>query len=146
MPIAAAAKLIARFGPINNDNDRSNVRLLAAVDAQAIDFLLTQDTGPSPTCRARQWLKQTFTERLKLPSISKTQRSLAFFEPHIEAGRKLAKGWRPESFQIVRRNRSHAQESKSSYLPTRTRAFAQAMQKAKMVRLAILTTLARLCL
>jgi len=42
VPIAAAAKLIARFGPINNDNDRSNVRLLAAVDAQAIDFLLTR--------------------------------------------------------------------------------------------------------
>src|SRR5262245_29454901 len=32
--------------------------------------------------------------------------------------------------------------AESSYLPTR--AFAQAMQKAKMVRLAVLTTLARL--
>lgn len=39
VPIADKAKLAARFGTVSNDNDASDVRLLAALDAKAIDFL-----------------------------------------------------------------------------------------------------------
>src|SRR5215468_2260632 len=36
-PIPAEPGLVARFGTINSDNDRSDVRFLAAVDARAVD-------------------------------------------------------------------------------------------------------------
>jgi len=39
------AALTARFGSTNSKNDRSDVRLLVALDAKAIDFLITQDIG-----------------------------------------------------------------------------------------------------
>jgi hypothetical protein len=66
--------LAARFGPINSDNDRSDVRLLAALDAKAVDFLVSQDIGIHRRASraglggnvftvddALVWLKQTFT-------------------------------------------------------------------------------------
>src|SRR5450756_2124768 len=45
VPAPDDATLVARFGTINNVNDRSDVRLLIALDAKAIDFLVTQDNG-----------------------------------------------------------------------------------------------------
>jgi ribosomal protein S18 acetylase RimI-like enzyme len=74
VPLPNSIGLEARFGPAKSDNDRSDVRLLAAVDAKAVDFLITQDNGlhrraekaglgPSVLTveEALQWLKQTFT-------------------------------------------------------------------------------------
>src|ERR1700730_8170603 len=42
VPVADRA-LVARFGAVSNENDLSDVRLLAALDAKAVDFLVTQD-------------------------------------------------------------------------------------------------------
>ena len=43
IPATSEATLVAKFGPINSENDRSDVRLLAAIEASAADFLVTQD-------------------------------------------------------------------------------------------------------
>jgi hypothetical protein len=39
VPMPEDATLVARFGAINSENDRSDVRLLVALDAKAVDFL-----------------------------------------------------------------------------------------------------------
>ena len=65
--------LIARFGTINSENDRSDVGLLAALAAKAVDFLVSQDAGLRRRAErtgmgasvltveeALQWIKQTF--------------------------------------------------------------------------------------
>jgi hypothetical protein len=74
VPVTDHSELTARFGTISNENDLSDVRLLAALDAKAADFLVTQDirlhrraeraglrTGILTIEEAVQWLKQTFT-------------------------------------------------------------------------------------
>jgi ribosomal protein S18 acetylase RimI-like enzyme len=74
VPVPDNGKLIARFGPTNSENDWSDVRLLAALDAKAVDFLVTQDVGLHRRAEraglgtsvltvdeALEWLKQTFT-------------------------------------------------------------------------------------
>ena len=43
VPTPDDAELVARFGSINSENDKSDVRLLVALDAKAIDFLITTD-------------------------------------------------------------------------------------------------------
>jgi GNAT superfamily N-acetyltransferase len=77
------AKLVARFGAINTENDRSDVRLLLALHAKAVDFLVTQDIGLHRRAdraglavsvltveEALQWLKQTFTAKsVSLPYV-----------------------------------------------------------------------------
>lgn len=77
------AELTARFGPINRDNDRSDVRLLAALDSGAVDFLVTQDNGLHRRAsrsgleakvltveEALEWLRQTFQEKaVELPFV-----------------------------------------------------------------------------
>lgn len=45
IPLSSDTDLIVRFGEINRDNDRSDVRLLAVLDAKAADFLVTEDVG-----------------------------------------------------------------------------------------------------
>ena len=73
VPILHDAELVARFGTINNENDRSDVRLLVALDAKAIDFLVTQDRSLHRRAEraglgdrvltvdeSLQWLAQTF--------------------------------------------------------------------------------------
>ena len=45
VPLPDNAQLVARFGTINSENDRSDVRLLQVLEAKAVDFLVTQDTG-----------------------------------------------------------------------------------------------------
>jgi hypothetical protein len=84
VPVPEHAKLSARFGPINTENDRSDVRLLVALDAKAIDFLVTQDIGLHRRAEragfgaivltveeALQWLKQTFTAKsVNLPYVA----------------------------------------------------------------------------
>ena len=45
IPLRAETGLVARFGAINNENDRSDVRFLAVLDAKAVDFIVTQDIG-----------------------------------------------------------------------------------------------------
>jgi hypothetical protein len=73
VPIPDESKLIARFGLINSDNDQSDVRFLVALDAKAIDFVITQDIGLHRRAEraglgarvftveeALEWLKRTF--------------------------------------------------------------------------------------
>jgi hypothetical protein len=43
IPIPPDAVLESKFGPIRNEHDRSDVRLLAAIDSKAVDFLVTAD-------------------------------------------------------------------------------------------------------
>jgi GNAT superfamily N-acetyltransferase len=83
VPAPDDATLAARFGAINSENDRSDVRLLVALDAKAIDFIVTQDIGLHRRAEragaeasvltveeALQWLKQTFSARsVNLPYV-----------------------------------------------------------------------------
>ena len=83
VPVPDDAKLVVRFGTINSENDRSDVRLLVALEAKAIDFLVTQDIGLHRRAEraglgasvltveeALQWLKQTFTAKsVALPYV-----------------------------------------------------------------------------
>ena len=83
VPVPDEAALVARFGSTNSENDRSDVRLLVALDAKAIDFLITQDIGVHRRAEraglgasvltveeALQWLKQTFSEKsVSLPYV-----------------------------------------------------------------------------
>jgi ribosomal protein S18 acetylase RimI-like enzyme len=80
---AAEAALLAEFGPINSENDRSDVRLLAALKARTVDFLITQDAGLHKRADraalaanvltvedALDWLRQTFEPKeVRLPYI-----------------------------------------------------------------------------
>jgi GNAT superfamily N-acetyltransferase len=83
VPLPDDAQLVARFGIINTENDRSDVRLLRALEAKAVDFLVTQDIGLHrrgeraglgasvlTVEEALQWLKQTFTAKsVSLPYV-----------------------------------------------------------------------------
>jgi GNAT superfamily N-acetyltransferase len=83
VPVPEDATLIARFGTINSENDRSDVRLLVALDAKAVDFLVSQDTGLRRRAEraglgasvltveeALEWIKQTFTAKsVSLPYV-----------------------------------------------------------------------------
>jgi hypothetical protein len=83
VPIPDSVNLVARFGAINTENDRSDVRLLLALEAKAVDFLVTQDIGLHRRAEragmaagvltveeALQWLKQTFTSKsVSLPYV-----------------------------------------------------------------------------
>jgi ribosomal protein S18 acetylase RimI-like enzyme len=83
VPVPDDAKLVARFGAINTENDRSDVRLLLALHTKAVDFLVTQDIGLHRRAdrvglavsvltveEALQWLKQTFTAKsVSLPYV-----------------------------------------------------------------------------
>jgi hypothetical protein len=40
-PLPPESGLVAKFGAIKNDNDRSDIRFLAAIDAKAIDFVVS---------------------------------------------------------------------------------------------------------
>lgn len=75
--------VVIRYGPINTDNDRSDVRLLAALDLKAVDFLVTQDNGIHRRAirigldasvltidEALEWLRRTFQEKsVALPYV-----------------------------------------------------------------------------
>jgi ribosomal protein S18 acetylase RimI-like enzyme len=77
------ASLVAQFGPINSQNDYSDVRLLAAIDAGAADFLVTQDNDLRRRAvrfglgskvltveEALEWLRQTFQAKsVELPYV-----------------------------------------------------------------------------
>jgi hypothetical protein len=45
IPLPSESGLVAKFGAIKNDNDRSDVRFLAVLDAKAVDFVVSQDVG-----------------------------------------------------------------------------------------------------
>lgn len=73
MSLPGETDLIARFGDIKRDNDRSDVRLLAVLDAKAAHFLVTEDVGLHRRAdragmgasvltvqEALEWLRQTF--------------------------------------------------------------------------------------
>jgi GNAT superfamily N-acetyltransferase len=45
IPIPDDAKLTARYGTIRNENDRSDVRFLVALETKAVDFVVSQDIG-----------------------------------------------------------------------------------------------------
>lgn len=76
---------LAQFGPVNKPNDLADVRLLAALNAHSVDFLITQDAGLHKRAEkfglganvltvkeTVEWLRQTFEPKdLKLPFISK---------------------------------------------------------------------------
>src|SRR6266478_3296604 len=76
IPMPSAAELAARFGTINSENDRSDVRLLATLDAKAVHFLVTEDVGLHRRAdraglagsvltvnEALEWLTQTFGQK-----------------------------------------------------------------------------------
>jgi len=83
IPVSNAPELVARFGPVNSENDRSDVRLLAALDAKAVDFLVTEDIGLHRRAdragfassvltadEALEWIKQTYRQKsVPLPYI-----------------------------------------------------------------------------
>ena len=83
VPIPNDAELIAHFGPINRPNDRSDIRLLVALQVRAVDFIVSQDVGlrkraervglgPSVLTveETLEWLKQTFTAKdVVLPHV-----------------------------------------------------------------------------
>jgi GNAT superfamily N-acetyltransferase len=83
VPTATNAELVTRFGSINNENDKADVRLLVALDAKAVDFLITRDIrlhhraekaglGASVLTieGALQWLTQTFAAKsVSLPYV-----------------------------------------------------------------------------
>ena len=83
IPLPDEATLVARFGAINSENDRSDVRLLATLDAKAVDFVISHDIGLSKRAEragldasvltveeALQWLKQTFVAKaVVLPHV-----------------------------------------------------------------------------
>jgi hypothetical protein len=84
IPVPDSAALVARFGPINSDNDRSDVRLLTALDSKAVDFLVTEDVGLHRRAdraglagsvftvnEALEWLNQTFGHKaVHLPHVA----------------------------------------------------------------------------
>jgi ribosomal protein S18 acetylase RimI-like enzyme len=84
VPVPSELELVARFGPIRSDNDRSDVRLLVALDSKAVDFLVTADVdlhkradkaligaGVLTIEEALTWLKQSFvTKSVSLPHIT----------------------------------------------------------------------------
>lgn len=99
IPLPAETNLVARFGTINNDNDRSDVRFLAALDAKAVDFVVSQDIGLHRRAdraglganvltveEALQWIKRLFgAKAVKLPYIAERKayeidKSHAIFE------------------------------------------------------------------
>lgn len=76
VPIPSESLLASRYGPIKNENDRSDVCLLLAVDAKAVDFLVSQDFGLHRRAErsglganiltveeALAWLRQTFAAK-----------------------------------------------------------------------------------
>jgi predicted nucleic acid-binding protein len=83
VPVPDNVGLATRFGPAKSENDRSDVRLLAAVNAKAVDFLVTQDNGLRRRAEKAglgasvltveetlHWLKQTFTPvSVSLPHV-----------------------------------------------------------------------------
>src|SRR3954453_9251515 len=84
LPNQSDSALVARFGIINNDNDRSDARLLAALDARAVDYLISEDGNLHKRASriglgdrvltiddALQWLKQTFVAKtVELPHVN----------------------------------------------------------------------------
>jgi L-amino acid N-acyltransferase YncA len=84
IPMPTAAELAARFGAINNENDLSDARLLATLDAKAVHFLVTEDVelrrrgeraglgGSVLTVNgALEWLNQTFGQKaVHLPYVT----------------------------------------------------------------------------
>jgi ribosomal protein S18 acetylase RimI-like enzyme len=83
IPVPPDALLEAKFGPIKNEHDRSDVRLLVAIDSMAVDFLITADVrlqkraakssiaGSVLTVEeALTWLKQSFAAKsIDLPDV-----------------------------------------------------------------------------
>ncbi len=83
VPLPCEGDLNARFGEMKCDNDRSDVRLLAALDAKAVDFLVTEDIGLHRRAdrtglgasvlsveEALEWLRQTFQAKtVRLPYV-----------------------------------------------------------------------------
>jgi L-amino acid N-acyltransferase YncA len=84
IPMPNAAELAARFGTINSENDQSDVRLLATLDAKAVHFLVTEDVGLHRRAdraglagsvltvnEALEWLTQTFGQKsVHLPYVA----------------------------------------------------------------------------
>src|SRR5712664_1849008 len=83
VPMPDEAGLVARFGAIKSENDRSDVRLLATLESKAVDFLVTSDIGLHKRAEraslgssiltieeALTWLKQSFaTKSVALPHV-----------------------------------------------------------------------------
>jgi hypothetical protein len=83
-PVPESAALVARFGTINSDNDQSDARLLTALDAKAVDFLVTEDVGLHRRAdraglagsvftvnEALEWLNRTFGRKaVNLPYVA----------------------------------------------------------------------------
>jgi GNAT superfamily N-acetyltransferase len=83
VPMPTEPDLVTRFGSIKKENDRSDINLLVALDAKAVDFVITQDAGVHRRARVAglgakvftveegiQWLHQTFEPKeISLPYV-----------------------------------------------------------------------------
>lgn len=108
IPLPPEPDLIARFGDIKRDNDRSDIRLLAALDAKAVDFLVTEDIGIHRRAEragigasvltvevALEWLRQTFQAKaVRLPYVEeKKAYEIDAKEPILESLRREYQGF-----------------------------------------------------
>jgi GNAT superfamily N-acetyltransferase len=109
LPRLSIEELSQQFGVIKNANDHSDARLLLALKASAVDFVITQDGGLHKRANriglgasvltvddALNWLHRTFKKvRIELPGVVEVKayqidRSAPFFEslrsdyPHFE--------------------------------------------------------------
>jgi ribosomal protein S18 acetylase RimI-like enzyme len=83
LPNTPEIELVKRFGAISSANDLSDVRLLLALEAKAVDFLITQDDGLRRRAarvgigarvltieEALAWVRQTYhTQSVALPDV-----------------------------------------------------------------------------
>jgi hypothetical protein len=89
VPIPDDAKLTARYGSIGSENDRSDVRFLVALEAKAVDFVVSQDIGLHRRAEraglgssvltveeALEWLKRLFAVKASSYRISPSVRHM----------------------------------------------------------------------
>jgi len=80
--------LLARFGPVRDDNDRCDVWLLDTLDLSIVDFLVTEDIGIHRRAERAQLRNRVFTAREALGWIQRTYEPKDIELRHI-ASRKV---------------------------------------------------------
>jgi ribosomal protein S18 acetylase RimI-like enzyme len=76
-------ELIARFGPIKNDNDRCDVLMLDTLQLGIVDFLVTEDTGIHARAERAKIRRRVFTVREALGWIERAFEPREFRLPFI---------------------------------------------------------------
>lgn len=83
VPLSDRTNLELRFGRIKNDNDESDARLLAAIEAKAADFLVTQDNGLRRRAEQSQLGLRVFTIEESVVWLQQTFEPAAISLPYI---------------------------------------------------------------